>query len=258
MRQHAAERVTRRWTASEANAVYELENGSSMDQPTFHALYERTPEGFKAELIGGTVYVMSSPVSLDHGKNHSRLVRWLCTYADETAGTEIGDNTTSVLGDESEPQPDAFLVIEPACGGQTSVNPKGIVIGGPEFVAEVANSTASIDLNRKKADYEAAGVKEYAVVLVREKRVAWFAQQLSGLVELQPGPDGLLRSTVFPGLWLDAKGLFDRPPRQLMAALQRGLDSPEHAAFVAELETRRRAGKVKKAAGAKKPRRGTK
>ena len=27
---------------------------------------------------------MSSPVSLDHGKNHSRLVRWLCTYADET------------------------------------------------------------------------------------------------------------------------------------------------------------------------------
>ena len=37
-----------------------------MDQKTFHALYLQTPEGFKAELIGGIVYV-ASPVSLRHG-----------------------------------------------------------------------------------------------------------------------------------------------------------------------------------------------
>ena len=59
----------------------------------------------------------------------------------------------------------------------------------PELVAEVAYSTASIDLNRKKADYEKAGVKEYVVVLVREESVVWFARagQDSGIVEY--GPD---------------------------------------------------------------------
>jgi hypothetical protein len=219
-----------------------------MDQKTFHALYLKTPEGFKAELIGGTVYVMSSPVSLHHGKHHSRLVRVLCTYADETPGTEIGDNTTNKLGEESEPQPDAFLVIESACGGQTTLDEDGYVVGGPELVAEVAYSTASIDLNRKKADYEKAGVREYVVVLVREESVVWFARGDGGFVELQPGSDGVIRSGVFPGLWLDPKGFFERPPRKLYAVLNKGLASPEHAAFVAELEARR-----KKAKPARKP-----
>ena len=77
MRHRAAERVTRRWTSSEADAVLELENGSRMDQRTFHALYLKSPEGFKAELIGGTVYVMSSPVSPLHGRSHFRVGYWL-------------------------------------------------------------------------------------------------------------------------------------------------------------------------------------
>src|SRR5205809_7096269 len=87
MLQTSAARVTRRWTPSEAHAVFELENGSTMDQKTFHALYLKTPEGFKAELIGGTVYVMSSPVSLLHGKPHARVVYWLALYSDRTSGS---------------------------------------------------------------------------------------------------------------------------------------------------------------------------
>src|SRR5947207_409920 len=100
MRQGAADRTTRRWTPSEANAVFELENGSRMDQKTFHALYLQAPEGFRAELIGGTVYVMSSPVSPRHGKSHFRVVLWLGLYVDETPGTEGVDNTTTVLAAE--------------------------------------------------------------------------------------------------------------------------------------------------------------
>jgi hypothetical protein len=53
---------------------------------------------------------------------------------------------------------------------------------------------------------------------------------------------------VFPGLWLDRKGFFERPPRKLYAVLNKGLASPKHAAFVAELEARR-----KKARPARKP-----
>jgi hypothetical protein len=36
-----------------------LENGERLDQPTFHARYEAMPEGTRAELIGGIVYMHS-------------------------------------------------------------------------------------------------------------------------------------------------------------------------------------------------------
>ena len=254
MLQKSAALVTRRWTPSEANAVFLLENGSTMDQKTFHALYLKTPEGFKAELIGGVVYVMSSPVSLRHGKHHSRLMRWLCTYTDDTVGTEVGDNTTNVLGEESEPQPDAFLIIEPEWGGQTTIDKKEMVHGAPELVAEVAVTSAAIDLKAKKADYERAGVKEYIVVLVESETIRWFVRTGGGFAEHLPDSDGIIRSIVFPGLWLEPHAFFERPTRRLFHILDSGLASPEHAAFVAELKVRRKKGKP----AAKKPRRKTK
>lgn len=250
MRQPAAERITRKWTPSEMNAVFELENGSRMDQKTFHALYLKTPEDFKAELIGGTVYIMSSPVSSRHGRPHARIIHWLSLYSDETPGTEVLDNTTNILGDESEPQPDAFLYITPEYGGQSTIDDEGYVNGPVELVVEVANTTRAIDLGSKKRDYELAGVREYVVVLAQEDRVVWFVRGDHGFVESGAGGNGVFRSTVFPGLWLDPRGLFAENTRQLTAAVKKGLASPEHAAFVAELKARRKKAKPP----AKKPR----
>ena len=45
--------------------------------------------------------------------------------------------------------------------------------------------------------------------------------------------DGLLKSRVFPGLWLDAGALLGGEMKIVLAALRRGLDSPEHETFVA-------------------------
>jgi Uma2 family endonuclease len=232
--------------------LFLLENGARMDQKTFHALYERAPEGFRAELIGGVVYVMSSPVSLNHGRPHARLVTWLDVYSGDTPGTAVGDNTTSVLSSESEPQPDAFLVIEPDHGGRATIDDKGYVHGAPELVAEVAHSTASIDLNEKRADYEKAGVAEYVVVHVKEKAIRWFAREQGRFVDLHAGSDGIMKSRAFPGLWLDPTAFFERPTRRLLAVLRRGLESEEHAAFVAGLEGRRKAQAGKKTSPAPK------
>ncbi|HEX4613070.1 MAG TPA: Uma2 family endonuclease [Urbifossiella sp.] len=241
MKPQSADRVTRR-VISEGEAVQQLENGSRMDQRTFHALYVRTPEGFKAELIGGIVYVMTSPVSARHGFPHARLIYWLTTYSAATEWTEVGDNTTSILGESSEPQADAFLVIDPACGGATRIDRKGYVIGPPEFVAEVANSSASIDLGAKKKDYETAGVREYVVIQVREKAVSWFTRTAAGVfAELSPDALGVFSSSVFPGLQLSARSFFARRPALLGEELRAGLASPEHAAFVADLAARRQA-----------------
>jgi hypothetical protein len=54
-------------------------------------------------------------------------------------------------------------------------------------------------------------------------------------VEMPPGEDGLYRSEIFPGLWLDPRALFRNDLNGLIAAPERGLATPEHAAFVARL-----------------------
>jgi Uma2 family endonuclease len=222
-----------------------FENGDRMDQKTFHRLYEQTPQGFKAELIGGIVY-MPSPTSFRHGRPHARVIFWLGTYAESTPGTDYADNMTSILGEESEPQPDALLAILPEYGGQIWLDRRGYVHGAAELVVEVANSSAAIDLHAKRLDYETAGVKEYYVVLARSETVVRFVRQGSRLIEEGADADGVIRSAIFPGLWLDPAGLFGAPSKQLRASLNEGLATPDHAAFVAKLEAKRAALAKKK------------
>ena len=45
----------------------------------------------------------------------------------------------------------------------------------------------------------------------------------------------MIRSRVFPGLWLDVKALLKGDLARVLAVLQQGLASPEHAAFVKRL-----------------------
>jgi Uma2 family endonuclease len=216
-------------------ALPPLENGDRLDQKTFHARYQATDEDFRAELIGGTVYV-SSPLKPPHGRYGARVVHWLGEYEIATPGTELLENTTSILGEHSEAQPDACLLILPEFGGQTWVDRKGYLRGAPELIAEIAFTTESIDLHGKKTDYEKAGVREYIVVAVRTQQVFWFVRRRSKFRELRPGTDGTYRSEVFPGLWLDPAALLRRDAKHLLALLRQGLASPEHAAFVAKLQ----------------------
>src|SRR5437660_10186148 len=113
-------------------AVPKLHNGDRMTQKEFHRLYEQTPENFRAELIGGIVYV-SSPVSLPHGINHLPLGSLFFVYEGNTPGVQAGDNTTILLGEEGEPQPDLFMRVLPKFGGQTKTRANNDVLGPPEL-----------------------------------------------------------------------------------------------------------------------------
>src|SRR5262245_58070664 len=93
-----------------------LEAGDHLDQATFHARYEAMPPDFRAELIGGVVFV-PSPLRSEHGESHALVMGWLTLYWIATPGTRVRDNATAILGDDSEPQPDATLIIEPERGG---------------------------------------------------------------------------------------------------------------------------------------------
>ena len=217
-----------------------LVEGQRLDQPTFHALYEATDAKFKAELIGGKVYIMASPLLPGHGRPHSRLMGWLEAYSLATPGTDVLDNTTTVLGDDSEPQPDACLLILPECGGQTLEGKSGWLEGTPELIIEIASSSESFDLHEKRDEYERYGVKEYLVFAAKQKRVFWWIRRAGLFEELSLGADGIYRSETFPGLWLDPAALGELNSIRLHDVLHHGLASPEHAAFVAQLQAARK------------------
>jgi len=214
-----------------------LETGDHLDRATFHERYKATPEHVRAQLIEGIVY-MSSPAYRRHGASTAIVVGWLVAYAAATPGLEVLDNTTVILGDDAEPQPDACLLIRAEHGGHTRVDEEDIVVGPPELIVEVASSSASIDLHAKKRDYEKAGVLEYVVPLVRQGRIVWFGRRDGGFQELQPGEDGPFRSEVFPGLWLEPTALLNGDVTALLDVLQRGLQTAEHAAFVRRLRAK--------------------
>ena len=216
-----------------------LMNGDHLDQKTFHERYEAMPN-VRAELIGGIVYIMSSPQKIRHGYHHRKLGRLTDDYVEETPGIEGCLNSTSILGPNAEPQSDACLFILPECGGQTTADDQGYIAGASEWIGEISDSTESIDLNRKKLDYEKSGVREYMVAALRSNEVFWFSRRRGKFKPLLPGTDGIIRSEVFPGFWLDADAFLKRDGKRLLAALHQGLASPEHAAFVAKLAGKRK------------------
>jgi len=214
-----------------------LVEGQRLDQPTFHALYEAMPPGTRAELIDGVVH-MPSPASVEHGEAQVPVIVWLAYYAEQTLGVRAADNATTILGWKGELQPDGLLRILPEYGGRTW-NEGGYICGAPELVAEVAKTTRYVDLGPKLADYQQAGVLEYVVRAIDPDEIFWFGQEQGVFVRRPIGEDGLYRSLVFPGLWLDPLALVNGDTRQQRAVLDLGCATPEHAAFVAKLAAAR-------------------
>jgi len=177
-----------------------------------------------------------SPVRFDrHGKQHADLIAWLGAYRVHTPGVSVGDNSTIRLDMENEPQPDALMVVDLSHGGTACVSADGYLESPPELAAEVASSTVSIDLTAKFAMYLRHGVREYLVWRVLDCEVDWFILRGNRYDRIPLHPDGIFRSEVFPGLWLDPAALVSKHLTRVHQVLQQGLASPEHADFVARL-----------------------
>jgi Uma2 family endonuclease len=210
-----------------------LTPGQRLDRATFHERYAAMPEDVRAELVEGVVY-MPSPLGNAHGELDRNIGGWLFLYKKSTPGVYSPSNATTILGVKNEVQPDGQLRIREESGGSSRVV-DGFVSGPPELIVEVGASSRNYDLGPKKAAYERAGIREYLFLGVVPEEVCWFALRDGRFAELTSGEDGLYRSEVFPGLWLDATALFAADLDALIAALDRGLATPEHAEFAARL-----------------------
>ena len=215
-----------------------LERGDRLTRAEFLRIWKQHPEIKFAELIGGVVY-MPSPLTRQHAITDTDTAGWLWVYRTHTPGTESGCNATTLMEHDEAPQPDDYLRILPEYGGR-SRNDGKFIGGSPELLAEICVSSASYDLHDKFDLYEREGVLEYVAILMREQEIRWHRLTTTGYKLLAPDAKSIWKSRIFPGLWLDGKAMLAGDAAKVLAVLQQGLDSPEHARFVKKLAKRKK------------------
>jgi hypothetical protein len=212
-----------------------LVDGERLTRDEFERRYDAMPHLKKAELIEGVVH-MPSPVRYDqHSSPHFSLVGWLWVYRAGTPGVGSAADGSILLDLPNMPQPDAFLIIRPELGGRVRISEDDYVEGGPELVGEVSASSAGYDLGEKLAVYLRNEVCEYIVWRVLDRAIDWFVRRDGQYERLEPGADGILRSEVFPGLWLDPAAMIGGDSARLLAVVLQGIGSVEHADFITRL-----------------------
>ena len=220
-------------TVKPRSGIPELCAGDRLTRDEFERRYAAMPHCKKAELIEGVVYMPSPVRQTQHGGPHLRLAGWVQHYVTETPNVDGGANASVRLDLDNEPQPDLHLRL--LRGGSSRVGPEGYVEGPPELAIEVAASTVSYDLHPKLHAYRRNGVHEYLAWRVEDGEVDWRVLRGGSYELFGPDVEGVLRSEVFPGLWLDVPALLRDDMKAVLRCLDRGLDTPEHAAFVARL-----------------------
>ena len=212
-----------------------LQSGDQLSREEFERRYHLHPEIKKAELIEGVVYVASPVLDETHGGPHFDVIGWLGLYRAMTPGVRGTDNATLRLSYKNEPQPDVILRLDPTLGGRSKRTEDGYLEGSPELIVEIAASSASYDLSAKKNSYARNGIQEYLVLESYEQRVHWFVLRDAGYEALLPDENRILRSEVFPGLWLPIDAVWRGDLAEMLAVLQQGLASFEYSEFVQRL-----------------------
>lgn len=224
----AIERLT------EAEAVALLHDGARFTQPLFHAVRDRTPPGFKAELIEGIVHV-AGPLARPHGLSHLGFGTLLGLHETGTPGVGPADDTSVVLTGTAENQPDLHPRVRHDHGGRSRMSSTdgrrrvgsgddgNHLTTGPAFVSEIPCSTVRVGRDPKRRNFAAGGVREYVVAHAETRVLHGWAFTADAEEEITVPDDGVLRSRATPGLWPNGPAIFGRRGREARRTLQVGL-----------------------------------
>jgi hypothetical protein len=216
-----------------------LADGQLVSLEEFEQRFDATPDLKHAELLDGVAYLRHDGRAFA-GSCRAALIGWLGVYSASTRFLLPGAHGHVALDDRNELQPDAILAVRPEAGGTVVLDATGVVRSAPDFAADVFTTTNATLLPKRIAAHERGGTLEYLVWYAEHKCVDWLVRERGEFVAMNPDPaDGLLKSVAFPGLWLDATALLNGDLDTVLAALQRGLASAEHKAFVSQLAARR-------------------
>jgi hypothetical protein len=248
---NTASRVTKKPKDNgKPEAIPPLRDGDRLGAEEFLRRYAADPIVYSAELLQGVVHItrwrefpngketIVPPISAEgHSEPNAALIGCFVVYAAATPGVVSSGSVTTILPSKTTGlEPDAVLRILPTHGGASTVGADKFVHGVPELLAEISFTSGARDFGKKFDSYRDDGVPEYLVWRTAEKEIHWFALKKKKYVALKPHADGTLRSEQFPGLWLDVPALLAGDMAKVLATLQQGIASAEHAAFVAKLQ----------------------
>lgn len=184
--------------------------------------YEAMPNT-RAQLINGTVHVRGFTRYNTYGGPVAKLVGWLGMYLSKHPSLIGGTQSTTFLSDLDVVEPAAFLTRAAALGSRACIGDDDYIHGAPDLVCEVAASTVSVDAHAKSDMYAAAGVREYILWRTAERpepTIDWFRLTDDGLYRpIEPDADGIIESTIFPGLKLHRPALLRGDLAAVLAVL---------------------------------------
>jgi Uma2 family endonuclease len=144
----------------------------TLDRPpkTLMEVYRMLPEGTRAELIQGTIFMSPAPL-LDHQRLILKLSISMGQFIENHRLGELFTAPTDVyLNSENAFQPDLVFV-----STANDILKADGIYGAPDLIIEVLSpGTTKSDLTKKKPVYEKAGVKEYWVVDPKTKMATGF------------------------------------------------------------------------------------
>jgi Uma2 family endonuclease len=178
------------------------------DSVTVQEFYCLVPEGQKADLIDGVVYI-ASPDTRRNDRLGGLIKFFMQGYAEAKAlGEVFGSRFAFELSEFRAPEPDmAFVRTERLAEvGERSM------VGGPDIAVEiVSRDSRQRDYGEKKYLYSEAGVSEYWIIDAVQQRCE-FHRLTAGRYELVPFEHNrMFHSAVLSGFWLNVEWLLADP-----------------------------------------------
>jgi Uma2 family endonuclease len=184
---------------------------------TFDDFCALVPDGQKADLIDGVIY-MASPDNTAADDLFGWLFFVLYGYvARKKLGRVFGSRVAFRLEDRQSPEPDiSFLRTENADRIEA-----GRVEGPPDLAIEIVSpESVERDYHKKRKQYQRSGVSEYWILDEEEQKVLLLRRNARGRYqEVQPRR-GKLYSEVLSGFYLDPKWLWPGPRFDAFTILQ--------------------------------------
>ena len=194
---------------------------------TVPEFYRLIPDGQKADLIDGVIY-MASPDSI-HSNDLTVLVAFLLrgyNAARRIGGRVYVNRVAFRLARRRAPEPDVAYIRPERIHLVSATDVKG----APDIAVEVVSPESRIrDYRLKKRIYQEAGVTEYWILDPRKDRFE-FHQLIEGkyrAMELER--EHIFRSQVLPGFWLDENWLRAEPLPNDYECLQAILKDPSQS-----------------------------
>ena len=189
---------------------------------TFDDFCALIPEGQKADLIDGVIYV-ASPDNLEHSRIDRFLDHLLSDYLDETGigGEVLGSRVAFRLDDEGAPEPD-LAYVRPE---RLHLLQENYVDGRPDWAVEIVSpDSIERDYNKKRLQYERFGVPEYWIIDPLEQEMTCYRLGKDDTYKEVRPRKGVVTSKVIPGFWVRPEWFWRSPlpkKQQILAEILR-------------------------------------